>query len=62
MSYFAQMVPSNWFKSIIYFWSIITNIKFPMAYFHFLGKNNDKDTRNVKILSLIIDITYGCSV
>ena len=56
MSYFAQMVPSNWFKSIIYFWSIITNIKFPMAYFHFLGENNDKDTRNVKILSLIIDI------
>ena len=33
-----------------------------MAYFHFLGENNDKDTRNVKILSLIIDITYGCSV
>ena len=47
MSYFAQMVPSNWFKSIIYFWSMITNIKFPMEYFHFLDENNDKDTRNV---------------
>ena len=55
------MVPSNWWKSMIDLWSIIS-INFPMTYFHFFDEYKDQDTgsskKNVLIFNFRIISTH----